>query len=215
MKKIIKTPEDYHDTRLDKFLKKNFPQLTQSYIEKALRKGTIKVNRKKETAKYKVLKNDEIIIFNFSDKIYNTQSFSDKSVFIPKKFIDLFKKSIIYEEKNFLILNKWAGISTQGGSKINISIDDIIKNCNKKYRLVHRLDKETSGLLIIAKNLIYTKFFGKLFKDQKVKKIYIALCQGSPKNTESEVNLSRGSFSMESDSNSRSSSSSSSCNCSN
>ena len=55
--------------------------------------------------------------------------------------------------------------------------------------MVHRLDKETSGLLLIAKNLKITKIFGKLFKEQKIKKIYVAICQGVPKNLNSEVKL--------------------------
>ena len=76
--------------------------------------------------------------------------------------------SILFENSNFIILDKWAGIATQGGSKINISIDDIIKNISSKYNLVHRLDRETSGLLIIAKNLKTTKVFD--FKEQLISK---------------------------------------------
>ncbi len=60
---------------------------------------------------------------------------------------------------DFIILDKWTGIATQGGSKINISIDSIIKKISDKYNLVHRLDRETSGLLIIAKNSFSTKYF--------------------------------------------------------
>ena len=73
--------------------------------------------------------------------------------------------------------------------KKNISIDDIIKKLSRNYNLVHRLDKETSGLLLIAKNLKTTKIFSKLFKEQKINKIYIAICQGIPKNFNSEVKL--------------------------
>ena len=89
-----------------------------------------------------------------------------------------------------MVLDKWSGISTQGGSKINISIDDIIKTESDSYNLVHRLDKETSGLLIIAKNQVYTKMFGHMFKNHEIEKYYIALCQGKPKQTESLVDLS-------------------------
>jgi 23S rRNA pseudouridine955/2504/2580 synthase len=96
----------------------------------------------------------------------------------------------MYENKKFIILDKWTGIATQGGSKINISIDHIIKNISENYNLVHRLDRETSGLLIIAKDLKTTKEFGRLFKDHLINKVYIASCQGKPKNIESEINLS-------------------------
>ena len=94
-----------------------------------------------------------------------------------------------FQNDDFIILNKWSKISTQGGSKINISIDHIIKNINSNYRLVHRLDKDTTGLLIIAKNLKYAKYFSKLFKENKISKFYIALCEGTPKNNISQINL--------------------------
>ena len=95
----------------------------------------------------------------------------------------------MFENKDFIVINKWSDIATQGGSTKNISIDDIIKKISRNYNLVHRLDKETSGLLLIAKNLKITKIFGKLFKEQKIKKIYVAICQGVPKNLNSEVKL--------------------------
>ena len=74
-----------------------------------------------------------------------------------------FKKSIIYENNDFLIIDKWSGLASQAGSKVNVSIDDIIKNISPCYNLVHRLDKDTSGLMIIGKNLIATKNISKLF----------------------------------------------------
>ena len=100
-----------------------------------------------------------------------------------------FNKSIIFQNDDYLILNKWEGIATQGGSKINLSIDHIIKNINLNYRLVHRLDKETTGLLLIAKNLKYAKYFSTLFKQKNIRKYYLALCEGVPKHDKSEVNL--------------------------
>jgi len=102
----------------------------------------------------------------------------------------MFNKSIIFQNNDFLVLNKWDEIATQGGSKINVSIDHIIKTINSNYRLVHRLDKETTGLLLIAKNLKYAKYFSTLFKQKNIKKFYIALCDGVPKNKTSQVNLS-------------------------
>ena len=108
---------------------------------------------------------------------------------INKSHKEDFKQSILYENDNFLIIDKWSGIAAQGGSNISFSIDTIIKNISENYNLVHRLDKETSGLMIIAKNLQYTRFFGKLFKSQKLKKTYLAICDGTPKIKESYVDL--------------------------
>ena len=189
MKKFLITDSNHLNVRLDKWLKIIFSDINQGFIEKNLRKGNIKVNSKKVISKYKLKLNDEIVIFNYSEKTYVFQNTNIVKKNIPSEYIKLFKTNILYENKNFIILNKWTGIATQGGSKINISIDHIIKSISEKFNLVHRLDRETSGLLIIAKDLQTTKYFGKLFKDQLIKKVYLAICQGSPKNIESEINL--------------------------
>jgi len=189
LKKNFITQSDNFDIRLDKWLRSNFSSLNQSFIEKNIRKGNIKVNNKKVTSKYKLQIKDEVIIFNYSKEIYLHQKEKLAIKKIPSKYNELFSSNIVYQNDNFIILNKWTGIATQGGSKINISIDDIIKNISNKYNLVHRLDRETSGLLIIAKDMVTTKYFGKLFREHLIKKIYVAICQGSPKNQESEINL--------------------------
>jgi len=187
--KKIKIITDSENQRLDKFLKKSFSSLTQSFIEKNLRKKNILVNNKTSKAKYLINKDDLIIIKNFSKEIYADNKIKKTNKKIDSYLIKNFEKSILHENSNFLVIDKWSGISTQGGTNITISIDTIIKNISSNYNLVHRLDRETSGLLLIAKNLKYTKIFGKLFRLQKIKKIYLALCEGKPKLKESYVDL--------------------------
>ena len=189
MKKFHIKSSDHQNLRLDKWLKRNFSTLKQSFIEKNIRKGNIKINTRKTSSNYRLKLNDIIEIFNYSIDSYKNINKSVYKKEIPSKYKKIFMSSILFENSDFIILDKWAGIATQGGSKINISIDDIIKNISSKYNLVHRLDRETSGLLIIAKNLKTTKIFGKLFKEQLISKIYFAICQGIPKNKESEVEL--------------------------
>ena len=189
MKKFHINSSDNQNLRVDKWLKRNFSTLKQSFIEKNIRKGNIKINTKKTSSNYRLKLNDIIEIFNYSIDTYKNINKSVNKKEIPSKYKKFFMSSILFENSDFIILDKWAGIATQGGSKINISIDDIIKNISSKYNLVHRLDRETSGLLIIAKNLKTTKIFGKLFKEQLISKIYFAICQGTPKNKESEVKL--------------------------
>ena len=189
MKKFHINTVDQQNLRVDKWLKRNFSTLKQSFIEKNIRKGNIKINKKKISSNYRLKLDDIIEIYNYSTDSYkNIDKFLNKKE-IPSKYKKIFISSILFENSDFIILDKWSGIATQGGSKINISIDDIIKNISPKYNLVHRLDRETSGLLIIAKNLQTTKIFGKLFREQLISKIYFAICQGVPKNKESEVEL--------------------------
>ena len=188
MIKNIKIKKDYQ-IRLDRYLKKCFTSLTQSFIEKNIRKKNILINNSVTKAKYLVKFNDELKILNFHETLYKNKIIFKKNIKITKEILSEFKKSIIFENNDFIVLNKWSQIATQGGSKIKTSIDHIIKNINEQFRLVHRLDKETSGLLLIAKNLNYAKTLSFLFKQKQITKFYVALCEGNPKNNVSEVKL--------------------------
>ncbi|MDC0044296.1 RluA family pseudouridine synthase [Pelagibacteraceae bacterium] len=189
MIKILIINDSSADQRIDRFLKRNFQNLSQSFIEKNLRKKNILLNKHLTKSNQIIKVEDKITIKNFSEEIYQKFERKKSNLTINKSLITNFKKSILYENDNFLIIDKWSGIASQGGSNIVISIDTIIKNISENYNLVHRLDKETSGLMIIAKNLKYTRLFGKLFKSQKLKKIYLAICDGMPKLKESYVDL--------------------------
>ena len=175
--------------RLDKYLKYKYTSLTQGFIEKNIRKKNILINNSSTKANYQVKFNDDLKILNFHEKIYKNKIIFKKKINIPKQTSAEFNRSIIFENNDFIVLNKWSQIATQGGSKIKTSIDHIIKNINSNYRLVHRLDKETSGLLLIAKNLNYAKKLSYLFKQKEITKFYIALCEGKPKNNNSQVKL--------------------------
>ena len=189
MIKKIKITQGFAGQRLDKYLKRLFSNLSQSFIEKNLRKKNILINGLSVKSKYIVNENDLIIIKNYSEEIYATHEPQRNHKKVNTTQIKNFNDSIVFENDNFIVINKWCGISTQGGTNIIISIDAIIKSISTNYNLVHRLDKETSGLLIVAKNLKYTKIFGKLFKLQLIKKTYLAICDGKPKMNESYVDL--------------------------
>ena len=188
MIKKIKIINDF-DQRLDKYLKRKYTSLTQGFIEKNIRKKNILINNSITKANYLVKFNDDLKILNFHEMLYKNKIIFKKNIKISKEILAQFKRSIIFENNDFIVLNKWSQIATQGGSKIITSIDHIIKNINTQYRLVHRLDKETSGLLLIAKNLNSAKKLSSLFKQKEITKLYIALCEGCPKNNSSKVEL--------------------------
>ena len=175
--------------RLDKYLKYKYTSLTQGFIEKNIRKKNILINNSSTKANYLVKINDELKILNFHETLYKNKIIFKKNIKISKEILGKFKRSTIFENNDFIVLEKWSKIATQGGSKIKISIDHIIKNISSQYRLVHRLDKETSGLLLIAKNLNSAKKLSFLFKQKEITKFYIALCEGNPKNNSSQVKL--------------------------
>ena len=177
-KKII-VIKDYENYRIDRFLIKLFA-LPKSLIHKDLRKNRIKVNKKKIKFDYRLAIGDEINLF----KDYTVSQSKEKKI-IDRHSILRFKNSILIKNKDYLIINKWNGIASQGGSKINISIDDIIKEFNtdeSRLRLVHRLDKETSGIMILALNVQSSRYFYNLFSNRKIKKTYYAIIENKPPN---------------------------------
>ena len=185
MKKYIKNIIHYDesDIRIDRWLRRKFNSLPQSLIEKKLRKGLIKLNNKIVKSNKKIKENDLIEIFDYHEDNYSNKQLKKNIIKkIPDKIIQKFRSSIIFENDDYIILNKWKGIATQGGTKVLFSIDDIIKNLPETMNLVHRIDKETSGILIIAKNYRSTRFFGSMFKEKKNKKnLYSAMFRNTKK----------------------------------
>ena len=180
--------EDDNNIRVDRWLRRKFNKLPQNFFEKKLRKGNIRLNGKIIKSNTKVLFNDVLEIFDFDKKIYSRIENTSK-FFIDKTINRKFKSSILYENDNYIIINKWKGIPTQGGTGIHISIDNIIKSLSDEMYLVHRLDKDTSGTLIISKNYKTTRFFSELFREKKIIKIYIAICEGYPKKNKGVIKL--------------------------
>ena len=182
MKSKFIVKRDYHNTRFDRWFKHNVSNLPQSLIEKLIRKNKIKVNKKKTKTKYRVQSNDEIEIFNFENIKHKNKS-EIKKYKPSNKETNTYSNFIIEDNNNFVVINKPAGIPVQSGTKSFKNIIDIIKNTkyfnNSKPYIVHRLDKETSGVMIIAKNREYAQLFTSLFRIRKIHKLYIAVAHGS------------------------------------
>ena len=173
---------DYHNTRFDRWFKHNVSDLPQSFLEKLIRKNKIKVNKKKTKTYYRVQLNDIVEIFNF-DKINHKNKIEIKKYKPSEKEKKIYGNLMIENNDNFVVINKPAGIPVQSGTKSFKNIIDILKNTeyfyNSKPYIVHRLDKETSGVMIIAKNREYAQLFTSLFRIRKIHKLYIAVTHGT------------------------------------
>ncbi len=170
----------YNNMRLDRWLRNEIGNIPQSLIEKYLRSGKIKVNKKKVKSSFKVKTNDKIDIFNLNFKENISQK---KKKFNPSNEIIKSNENLIIDDnENFIVLNKSAGISVQGGTKSKKNLVDIFAKSkifkNTKPYSVHRLDKDTSGVFIIAKNRETAQLLTSLFRLRKVHKTYLAICNG-------------------------------------
>ena len=180
MKKSYIVDSTCNDMRLDRWLRLKIGKIPQGLVEKYLRTGKIKLNRKKVKSSFKVKTKDEINIFNIEFK----ETIQQKKIkFLPsKEIIKSNEDQIIDNNDNFVVLNKASGISVQGGTKSKKNLVDIFAKSEifqgtKPYS-VHRLDKDTSGVFIMAKTRESAQLLTSLFRLRKVHKTYLAICHG-------------------------------------
>jgi len=181
MPKSYTVDDDYNDSRLDKWFKNKVINLPHSLLEKILRQNKIKINKKKTKSSYRLQTGDLIEIYDISK--FKPADKKEKIKYLPKKKeIGSYDDYIIENNENFIVINKPTGIPVQSGTKSFKNIIDILKKTkyfeNSKPFIVHRLDKETSGVLIIAKNRKYAQLFTSLFRIRKIHKTYLAIVYG-------------------------------------
>ena len=180
MKKSYTVDSTCNDMRIDRWTRLKIGKIPQGLIEKYLRSGKIKINKKKIKSSTKVKTNDIIDFFNLEFKETILQK---KIKFEPsKEIIKSNEDQIIDNNENFIVLNKSSGISVQGGTKSKKNLVDIFAKSEifqgtKPYS-VHRLDKDTSGVFIMAKTRESAQLLTSLFRLRKVHKTYLAICHG-------------------------------------
>ena len=180
MKKSFTVDSTCNDMRIDRWTRLKIGKIPQGLIEKYLRSGKIKINKKKIKSSSKVKTNDVVDFFNLDFKETIVQK---KIKFEPsREIIKSNEDQIIDNNENFIVLNKSSGISVQGGTKSKKNLVDIFAKSEifqgtKPYS-VHRLDKDTSGVFIMAKTRESAQLLTSLFRLRKVHKTYLAICHG-------------------------------------
>lgn len=174
----ITVKDDDDGQRLDRWLKKNVPELPYILAQKFLRTGQIRIDGKRAKPESKLSGGQEIRIPPIKPRMRpDKPKLSDKDA----AFI---KSLVIYEDEHVIALNKPYGLPTQGGSKVKVHIDGMLDALADKEgvkpRLVHRLDKDTSGVLLLARSAKIARALGESFKGRDVKKIYWALTCPAP-----------------------------------
>ncbi len=174
-------PESEDKSRLDRCLRRHLGEINQSLLEKSLRNKYILLNGKKAKSSDKIEK-DQVITYEASlflkrKKVIST--ISNKKKFF---YLNLYKKTLLKENINWIVLNKPNQIAVQGGTGQKKNIDELLKSISNdnQFKLVHRLDKDTSGILVIAKNLKTAKNFNDYFKNKRIIKLYLAIVSPPP-----------------------------------
>ena len=163
MKKLI-VNKKYNEKKLNKFLLDNIPYLNSNLLYKTLRKKDIKVNGKRVNENITVFENDEILVY------------------IPDEILQLnFKLKVFFEDENILIINKPYGIEVTGNQSLTTYVHDKYSNLDYKPMPCHRIDRNTTGLVLFAKNEQSLNILFDKFKHHEIDKHYLALVYGIPK----------------------------------
>ena len=187
----METPKDYIGRRIDKFLRDNF-DILQSKICVLSKQKKILINGENVKFDYRLKKGDKIEILDneINETVKNSNSKNSrqkekdekrKKTELPMEMVYRIKNSIIYEDDNILAINKPYGLSVQGGTGVKHCLEDYFHIlCDKKLRIVHRIDKDTSGILLLAKNVETAVKLTDMFKKREIKKRYLAVLEGIP-----------------------------------
>ena len=171
---IYTVTEDYSGTRLDNCLLSKMKGIPRSKIYSIIRKGEVRVNKSRCKPSQKLQMGDEVRIPPYS----NEHKVTKKAENILK---DKLINSIIVKDKKFIIINKPVGIASHGGSGISLGVIEAFRQIDRSYKeaqLVHRLDKDTSGCLVIALRKSILREFHKEIREDHVDKDYLAVVKG-------------------------------------
>ena len=173
--KLVTISSENEGQRLDNYLFTYLKGVPKSRIYRIIRKGEVRVNRSRIKPEYKLIEGDEVRIppVRVAERIAPA---------IPSKnFQDTLESGILYEDDLLLVINKPSGIAVHGGSGISLGLIEALRGArpNARYlELVHRIDRETSGCLIIAKKRSALRFLQEEMRNRKVHKVYNALVSG-------------------------------------
>jgi len=173
--RYITVDAGYAGQRIDNFLLRELKSLPKSRIYKLIRGGEVRVNKGRIKASYHLKAGDLLRIPPVRTQVPSA------AAEIGQHWLELIEQRLLFEDGDLLVINKPSGLPVHGGSQFAFGLIDILKArypSNPHVALAHRLDKETSGCLLVAKNRLTLQHLHELFKENQVEKYYHALTQG-------------------------------------
>lgn len=187
---LIKVKDVDDGMRLNRWFLKYYPNVPMSRLQKLLRTKQIKVDGKKAETSLKLETGQEIRI----PPLDAGESVIERMKVLSTKDAEHIQSMVIYKDSNIIVLNKPSGLAVQGGTNtkkhIDGMLDALIYDGDERPKLVHRIDKETSGLLVLARNRKSAEKLTKAFKEHTIQKTYLALVIGKPSRDQGEIKAS-------------------------
>jgi 23S rRNA pseudouridine955/2504/2580 synthase len=186
--RAVETVEVAHDdgeTRIDRWFRRRYPHLTQGQIEKLIRTGQVRVDGARVKASDRVAPGQSVRVPPLPEAVERTPGG------LSGKDVDFVRSLVIHKDGDVLVLNKPAGLAVQGGTKttrhLDALLDGLTFEAEKRPKLVHRLDRDTSGCLVLARHPRAAALLGEAFRDRDTDKIYWAIVLGSPRPKVGEI----------------------------
>jgi 23S rRNA pseudouridine955/2504/2580 synthase len=176
--------------RLDRWFHLHYPQLTHAYLNKLLRTGQVRVDGRRARGNARLEADQEVKVPPL-DLASRGSERRDEARPLTAQERHAFADMVIHEDNDIYVLNKPAGLAVQGGSRMTRHIDGMLQGLEaelgERPRLVHRLDRDTSGILVVAKRRSVAAKLGKLFSTRSVLKVYWAAVRGVPKPAQGRI----------------------------
>jgi 23S rRNA pseudouridine955/2504/2580 synthase len=180
--------EDESGMRVDRWFKRRYPSLALSHLAKICRKGEVRVDGKRVETSTRLEEGQKVRV-----PPLNIEAPASPAVKRARpEDVAALRDMTLFEDKDLMVLNKPFGLATQGGSGQTRHVDGMLESLAKgdsRPVLVHRLDRDTSGVLLIAKSRKMAADLGEIFRSRQAKKIYWALVEGVPKPAQGRVSL--------------------------
>jgi 23S rRNA pseudouridine955/2504/2580 synthase len=186
----IKIDEDEADMRLDRWFKAHYPGLGFGHLQKLLRSGQVRVDGGRVKSDTRLAPGQTVRVPPLGVDRNASGPLTPRSI-AGKGDGDALSQILIYEDDKVFVFNKPPGLAVQGGSGIVRSVDQMLEawrnKKGEKPRLVHRLDRDTSGALVVARTRQAAMRLAESFRTRETKKVYWALVKGVPKKTEGKI----------------------------
>ena len=170
---IIEVSRDREGQRLDNFVSSQLPGIPRSLIYRVIRKGQVRINGGRAKPNTRLESGDKV-------RIPPAHISRDGPAKVPATVVEEVRAAILHADADFILLNKSAGLAVHGGSGIKWGVIDALRQCypDEEIELVHRLDRETSGCLLLSRNNRALKILRGQFQDRSTEKHYLCLTQG-------------------------------------
>jgi 23S rRNA pseudouridine955/2504/2580 synthase len=187
----LQVARDEAGLRLDRWFRVHFPDVTYGYLQKLLRSGQVRVDSKRVQANARLEAGQQVRVPEVVRKPAPAKPSLQAPLGVSKGDRDIIERAILFEDEHVLVLNKPFGLAVQGGTGTKRHIDGILAGMVDRFgdrpRLVHRLDRDTTGVLLVAKHRDAAAKLGRIFQTRSAAKTYWALVKGVPKPPQGKV----------------------------